>query len=109
MPDVTVSLEFIWAGIVGVATGTFAIIKLWDRLKNNPISNNAKHIAENHELLESHEEKLKTYHDEVAEIKETINMLLMCELATLDHFITGNSVDNIKVTKKKLEEFIVNK
>lgn len=65
--------------------------------------------------LDAHEQKLSKNEEENKELRESIEMVaeadkILCKvlLEMLDHEITGNHVDRLKMVRGELEEFIIN-
>lgn len=57
--------------------------------------------------VEEHEEKLTRDNKRLEDIEEYNKVICKSLLALIDHEITGNGIDKLKVTKTELQNFLI--
>lgn len=61
------------------------------------------------EQVKQHEAKLKKDHERLTEMEEAIRILMRSQIAQLDHEISGNSVDKLRISRDEIQKFLIEK
>lgn len=59
--------------------------------------------------VQEHEKKLEMDYQHLEEVDQYNRVICKSLLALIDHEITGNNINNLKSTKKELQDFLVDK
>lgn len=92
--------------ILAIVGGILVIMNFVDKIKawKKPEQDRIKAV---NERLTNHESELKDLNRRLESLEKDCNMLLQTQLAVLEHMITGNSVENLKKTNKRVQDYIV--
>ena len=61
------------------------------------------------DTVKDHTEKLKNDHERLTEMEKAIRILMRSQIAQLDHEISGNSVDKLRVSRDEIQKFLIEK
>ena len=98
------NLEITWQTILAICAGVVVIINTIKII--NGIFKPIKKIEK--KLLE-HEELLQRDYKRLTDAEASNKVICKCMLALLDNEITGNSIEKLKLAKKDLQDFLINK
>ena len=78
--------------------GVYKIVKEWKK----PSKDLQALVDKHSKLLDSDNVRLK-------EVEESNKMILQCLLVIINHDITGNGIENLKDTRDKLQQYLIEK
>ena len=87
-----------FCAIVASLWGLWKIVKEWKKPSDDLKSTVNKHDA----LLDNDNKRLK-------DIEDSNQMILKCLLVIINHSITGNGIEKMKVIREELQDFLINK
>lgn len=61
------------------------------------------------ETVYKHSKLLDSDNVRLKEVEESNKMILQCLLVIINHDITGNGIDNLKDTRDKLQQYLIDK
>ena len=61
------------------------------------------------ETVDKHSKLLDSDNVRLKEVEESNKMILQCLLVIINHDITGNGIDNLKDTRDKLQQYLIDK
>jgi hypothetical protein len=93
------SEQILW--FCGLVTAIYGLWKIVKELKK-PNDDLKAMVLLHDELLKKDNERLK-------EVENSNKMILQCLLIIINHDITGNGIDRMKVARDELEEYLINK
>jgi hypothetical protein len=88
-------------GLCALATALFGVWKIIKEVKKP--SDELKAEVEQHDRL------LKDDNERLKDLELSNKMILQCLLVIINHDITGNGIDKMKVARDELQEFLINK
>ena len=88
-------------GICGLITALWGVYKIVKEIKQPS--------SEYREKVDNHTKLLHNDHTRLNELEKSDKMILQCLLVIINHDITGNGIENMKVTRDELQEFLINK
>lgn len=91
--------QIIW--FCSFAVGIWGVLKIIKELRKP--SEDLKGVVKKHDTLLDNDNK------RIREIEESNQMILKCLLVIINHEITGNGIDKMKVARDELQEFLINK
>ena len=68
-----------------------------------------KPIKDLQETVDKHSKLLDSDNVRLKEVEESNKMILQCLLVIINHDITGNGIDNLKDTRDKLQQYLIDK
>ncbi|MDD4533364.1 MAG: hypothetical protein PHC48_02685 [Prevotella sp.] len=107
MSDIEITIQTILAffgGITCVVAGVSAITKLF-----NPFKDLKKRIDEHEKKLSNDNLRMNNMENTMCEVEESNKVICKSLLVLLNHEITGNCVDKLKLQRDVLEQFLVDK
>ena len=92
------------AQILAVCSFIAALWGVWKIVKEvkKPSDDLRASVNKHEDLLHKDNERLK-------EVEESNKMILQCLLAIVNHEITGNCIDKMKVVRDELQEYLIKK
>ena len=97
-------MNITWELVLGIAGG---IVVLYNATK--AIINFASPVTNLKRKVEKHDELLNNDNNRLNEIETSNKMLCKSMLALLEHEITGNGIDKLKMTKSELQNYLIEK
>ena len=88
-------------GLCALATALFGVWKIIKEVK--------KPSEELKAEVEQHDRLLKDDNERLKDLELSNKMILQCLLVIINHDITGNGIDKMKVARDELQEFLINK
>ena len=59
--------------------------------------------------VDKHSQLLDSDNVRLKEVEESNKMILQCLLVIINHDITGNGIENLKTTRDKLQQYLIEK
>lgn len=87
--------------ICSLITALWGVYKIVKEVKK-PSKDLQETVDEHSKLLDSDNVRLKG-------VEESNKMILQCLLVIINHDITGNGIDNLKDTRDKLQQYLIDK
>lgn len=87
--------------LCGVIGAIYGVIKIYKEVRKP--SSTLSNMVEEHGLM------LKNDFKRLNEVEESNKMMCKCMLVLLNHEITGNGIDKMKVARDELQEYLINK
>lgn len=107
MSNVEITIQTVLAffgGITCVVAGVSAITKLF-----NPFKDLKRRINEHEQKLCNDNTRMDNIDGTMHEVEESNKIICKSLLVLLNHEITGNGVDKLKLQRDALEQFLINK
>ena len=93
------SEQIIW--FCSLAAGLWGVYKIVKELRK-PSEDLKGSVKKHDQLLDNDNKRIK-------EIEESNQMILKCLLVIINHEITGNGIDKMKVARDELQNFLINR
>lgn len=93
------SSQILW--FLGFVTSVWAVWKIVKEIK--------KPGDDLRSDVDRHEEILKKYDKRMKEVEDSNKMILQCLLVIINHDITGNGIEKMKVARDELQEYLINR
>lgn len=87
--------------ICSLITALWGVYKIVKEIKK-PSKDLQQTVDKHSKLLDSDNVRLK-------EVEESNKMILQCLLVIINHDITGNGIENLKTTRDKLQQYLIEK
>lgn len=87
--------------ICSLITALWGVYKIVKEIKK-PSKDLQTTVDKHSKLLDSDNVRLK-------EVEESNKMILQCLLVIINHDITGNGIENLKTTRDKLQQYLIEK
>lgn len=88
-------------GVCGLIASLWGVWKIAKEL-NKPSSDLKKKVEKHDRILDEDNERLK-------DVEQSTKMILQCLLVIINHDITGNGVEKMKVCRDELQDYLINK
>lgn len=98
------NLEITIQTIIVICSGIVVIINAIKGVKGI-----LKPIKDIENKLTKHDELLHSDYKRLTSVEESNKIICKCMLALLEHQITGNSVEKLRLAKKDLQNFLIEK
>ena len=107
MSDIKITIQTVLTflgGVAGIVAGVSAITKLF-----NPFKDLKKRIDEHERKLSNDHLRMNNMDKTMCEVEESNKVICKSLLVLLNHEITGNGVDKLKLQRDALEQFLIDK
>lgn len=109
MGEITISAAVAW--LLAVAAGLVTITKAWELIRRwlHPEADLRPTVTRHNELLDNDRKHLDRHDVEMEDLHKGISVICQTQLALLNHEISGNDIERLKVAREKLNQYLVNR
>lgn len=109
MDNITISAALAW--LLAVAAGLVTLSKGWEIVRKflHPEADLREIIKRHSEMLDSDNRRIKKIEERQEEIDHGISVLCQTQLAMLNHELTGNDVEHLRIARDKMNDYLISR